>query len=116
MPPFDLWLLAFVGTVVLEAPIVVLATRRRLGAARSAVVAFALQALTHPALWYALPRFEPYALWLVWAEGCVTLVEGLALAVVLHSWGEPRRRALARGLSISLVANAFSTLIGLWVF
>ena len=128
------WLRAFVWTCALELPVYVLFLRTRFAAWWAPVVlALALQAATHPALWYAMPRFAPYEAWLVVAESLVTLTEAALVWIVLTVRAARGPRAviapspfrLARlplgardarasiALASSLTANAFSTLAGL---
>lgn len=112
MPPVELWAWAFAETVVLEVPLVVAACWSVLGW-RGVPVALGLQVATHPALWYLFPRFEPYAAWLVVAEGSVTTVEAALLAAALRGVGEPWRAAVGRAVVVAVVANTVSTLVGL---
>lgn len=110
LPAFSLWLRAFAVTCAVEIPLVVWALGR-LGTAsraRRLAVAFLAQALTHPVLWYVVPPPPPepeaYAVWLILCESGVTLVEGLLFACFV---------GLVRGLGLSIVANAVTTLLGL---
>ncbi len=112
MPPVELWAYAFAWTLILEVPIVLLGTWRALGVPKSLATAVGLQVLTHPALWYVVPRFEPYLLWWACVEAGVTVVEGTVLSLVLVRAGQPRRAALARGFAVALAANLFSALAG----
>ena len=114
-PPLSLWAVAFAATVAIEAPLVAVATRRQLGPGRGLVVGIGLQGLTHPALWYAMPRFGPYEAWLVIAEGLVVTMEALALAVALVAAGQPRRAAALRGAAVAGCTNLVSTAVG-WIW
>jgi hypothetical protein len=91
--------------------------------------------VTHPALWYLFPYWEPdskwlepllpasqleyshYFAWLVIAETCVFLVEGHIVAVALSLWGREKYRrtefALGWGILVAFIANVPSTLWGL---
>jgi hypothetical protein len=113
LPPFELWAWAFVGTILLEVPLVAALTWPVWGP-RGVLVGLGLQVLTHPALWYLCPRFTPYWLWLVLAESLVTAAEAGALAGALAYAGQPWPAALRRALAVAVVANVWSTLIGLW--
>jgi hypothetical protein len=115
VPPVELWAYAFAWTIAIEVPIVAALCWRPLGLPRAIAVGLGLQALTHPALWYVAPRFEPYDLWLVVMETTVTLVEAGALAAALRIAGQPLRAALLRGLLTSVAANATSTVAGLFL-
>lgn len=123
MPPVELWAWAFGWTVAIEAPIVVgalrLATSWRQPWGRAIALAISLQLLTHPALWYLAPRFDPYLLWLILMEAGVALAEMAALTLALSSLpseAEPRptfRATLIFAGSLSLIANLTSATIGL---
>ena len=108
----ETWLGAFIATIALELPIVVAGTFPRLGWG-SIALGLLLQGATHPALWFVLPQFEPYAAWLVFAEGLVVAVEAALIAGALWTKGAAPRQALLRGLVVSLLANSFSTGVGL---
>ncbi len=108
-PPLSLWAVAFVVTCALEIPIVVWATRHSLGL-RAVGVAFLLQVCTHPALWYVVPQFEPYLMWVAVAELGVTAVEALMLGGVLVAVGKPD---WPRAVGAVVVANTVSTTAGL---
>jgi hypothetical protein len=113
VPPVELWAWAFAWTIALEVPIVAAFTHGRLGGlARAVAVGIGLQILTHPALWYVAPRFEPYALWLVVMESIVTAVEAATLAGALRLAGRPWREAALVGTGAAFVANLTSTLAG----
>jgi len=111
----QLWLRAFALTVVIEAPIYTLMLRRGMRTLLATILlAIGLQVVTHPALWFVAPRFEPYWAWVTVMELLVWLVEGLiAGAVITHPKG--RRHALLWGLFASLCANGVSTAIGLLI-
>lgn len=122
-----MWLRAFAVTIAIEAPIYVALFRRRappglpLPWGPALALAVALQAVTHPALWFVAARwlyFEPYWAWVLVMEVGVVLVEGglVAAAVAAHGGRPTWRRALAFGLVAALIANAVSTLIGLVLF
>lgn len=112
MPPVELWAAAFAGTLAVEVPIVVLGTHRKLGFVGSVAAGVGLQVLTHPALWFLLPTFEPYALWLVAAESLVTGVEAAALALGVRARGGSPAGAVA----VAVCANVASTVVGLVLF
>jgi hypothetical protein len=106
------WLVAFVWTLALELPIYTAWLR---GAIRSGWalcgLVLAINAVTHPLLWFVMPRLSPYALYLAVGESGVVIVEALLIAVALRG----RPRALPIALAASLTANAFSTAVGLVV-
>ena len=112
-PPFSDWLVAFFWTCILEAPVYYLVLRRHFKSIpRLLALTLLLNCATHPALWYAYPRFAPYWLWLIIAELSVATVEGLLIAIALRFRPSPPR-ALQIGLTASAAANLFSTVIGL---
>lgn len=118
------WLAAFFFTQAVEVPIYVVALRRDAVApdarpearseadARSLlalyVIGFGASALTHPIVWFVIPRlpFGSYVAMVACAEAFAVIVEGVylrALGVV----------SLRRGLLLSLLANAASASLGL---
>lgn len=109
----ELWLLAFLATVVIETPVVVWLTRDLLERRSALGLALGLQCLTHPALWFGVPRFQPHWLWVACAELGVVLVEAIALGLFLRRAGAAREVAIRRGAAVSLFANSVSALIGL---
>jgi len=113
-PPLHEWAIAFALTCLLELPVYAVCLRNALRPWwRLLGVAFALSLTTHPALWYAVPRFAPFWLWLLVAESGVVACEGLLLTAVLIRLGQPRGHAFVVGLGSSLLANGFSAAIGL---
>ena len=113
-PPPLLWLVAFIWTVALELPIYVLFLRRRFKAWWApCLLTLAVDVVTHPALWYVVPRFEPHEAWLALAEGGVVFVEGVLVALALSR--RPSASDVWDAMSSSLAANAFSTEAGLYM-
>ncbi len=108
-----MWLRAFALTVLIEVPLWVLVLRSRFERLREAIfLAFALQVITHRALWFLAPRFEPYWAWVTVMELCVLSIEAGVAAWVMGrgpGWGATIRLALFA----SLLANAVSTAVGL---
>ena len=105
------WSEAFALTLALELPVVLWALRSSLGLGRALLVGLGAQALTHPALWFLLPRFEPWLLWVLCAEALVCAAEAGWYAAWLRHAGaaDPRRAGL-----LALGANVLSTLPALW--
>ena len=103
----EAWSRAFLLTLLIEGPIVVygfksVSMRRRL-------LGFLLaNCLTHPALWFIFPRFDPYAVWLVAAESLVILIEWRVYAKLFRNICSQRHALL-----VSVVANVTSTVLGL---
>ena len=113
MPTPHAWLMAFLATVAVEAPIVVALTRGHPTPAwRRALIAVFAQLVTHPLVWFVFPRLvgltgrSSLALSELWAW----LAEAAFYAVVLPGLSS------ARALGVSAVANAASILVGLAVF
>jgi hypothetical protein len=114
-PPASLWLGAFAITLTLEVPIFTVFLFRRLGVVRAFMLGVGVNTITHPFLWYVMPRFEPYATWLVASEVLVFAAETFIVAWVLHS----RLRdpdAIGLAALTSLTANAASTVAGILIF
>ncbi len=112
------WLLAFAFTQAVEVPIYMRALRGR------PAVAFGASAITHPVVWFVIPRVwvrlylamiavrsdliirsptARYVCMVLLAETFAVLVE----AIYLRAWG------LRRALAWSLAANAASLTLGL---
>jgi hypothetical protein len=101
-----LWFAAFAWTIALEQPIYTLALRRHVRRWWTpCAIALAVNAITHPLLWFAFPRFAPYWQYVVAGELCVIAVEAVIVALVI------RRGAPA--IAASVAANTVSTLVGL---
>jgi hypothetical protein len=104
-----LWAAAFVWTCAFEFPVyfgILRHSRPERGVLRLVVAALTAQWATHPALWYRVPRFEPYWAWVSVAEVGVTVVEILVVKRIARvTWS---RAAVA-----SVAANTLSTLAGL---
>lgn len=109
-PPLGLWLQAYGLTLVVETAVARAWIRE---ASSGWVLGWSVLAttLTHPALWYLAPRFEPYWLWVGVMEVLVTAVEAGVWAVALGRAGEdlPGRR----GMALAVVCNGASLAVGL---
>ncbi|MBT9559234.1 MAG: hypothetical protein IV100_24585 [Myxococcales bacterium] len=108
-PPLMLWAAAFVWTCAFEFPVyfaVLSRSRPERSVLRIVVAALTAQWATHPALWYKVPRFDPYWAWVSVAEVGVTLVEILVVKRIAGvTW--------LQATLASVAANTFSTLAGL---
>ena len=104
------WLEAFIWTHALELPIYVALLRRHLQP-WWAPVALALLAssVTHPTLWLIFPHVTSiaYVPRVVIAEAMVVVVEAGLIRAALGPGG------WRRAVSVSLLANAFSTVVGM---
>jgi hypothetical protein len=98
------WLAVFALTQLVEVPVVVaLARRAEPRRARLVVVALLATALTHPVVWFVLPRLGLTYVAYVWlAELFAWLTEAALYARALPALGAPR------AILISLAANAAS--------
>lgn len=112
LPALLAWLSAFLFTEAVEVPIYTAALRRD-GDERAAgapllvgaAIGFGASALTHPIVWFVIPRLMPDSYW-----SMVVVAEAFAVsaeAVYLHLFG------LRRALLWSLFANATSAGLGL---
>lgn len=102
------WLVAFAWTLALELPVYTLLLERHVSGWRTlCALVVAVNAITHPLLWFVFPRLSPYAWYLLAGEACVTVAEAALVLAVMR----PRRPG--RALAASLAANAVSTVLGL---
>ncbi|MBW1880402.1 MAG: hypothetical protein JRI25_15790 [Deltaproteobacteria bacterium] len=104
------WLPAFLLTQVIEAPVVVAATRRHdpaVDVGRALVASFVATGLSHPLLWFGWTRVvSDYGAFVFSGELLVVGLEAVVIALVAH----PMR--LGRALLVSLAANATSLVVG----
>lgn len=108
------WIWAFSLTVVVELLVIMpWSSSRGLPRTGTLTAVATAQLLTHPALWFLFPRFEPYWLWLTLAETLVCLVEAVVYGIWLRKEGWTYPDAFGAGLGVSLIANLVSTAIGL---
>jgi hypothetical protein len=114
--PLSEWVPAFVLTLVVEAPIVLLVLRRlEPDVARLAVLFFFVNLATHLAVWYVLTQLFDISSWvyLLVAEAWAVGAEALFYVAAV------RGLAAGPGLALALVANIASfvagrTLVALW--
>jgi hypothetical protein len=109
------WLVAFAFTQAFEIPIYSWVMRRQdveLSGLGRLLVAFGASALTHPVVWFVLPRLQPslgYWGYVAVAETFAVTVEAMYVA----------RFGVQRALLWALAANVFSASLGLtsrWLF
>ena len=109
MPSPGAWFLAFLVTVAVEAPVVLVLTRgSQAGPARRfALVVFA-QLVTHPLVWFVFPRLVGLTGYgaTTLAELWAWLAEAAFYALVLPGV------SMTRALAISALANGASVLAG----
>ena len=111
--PISRWFVAFVVTLVVEAPVVVALVRRtepdllRLGI----VVVFA-NLVTHLAVWYVITQLLLVGTWqyLLVAETWAVLAETIIY------WAAVGGLALSRALAVAVVANVASFTVGRVLF
>jgi hypothetical protein len=106
------WASSFLWTLGLEIPLYVLLLRGPLGLWRAALLALGVNLLTHPALWFLMPQFHPWWLWLLVGELGVFAVEALLLAWALRLRGDAQR-AVFLPIVASACANSVSAVMGL---
>jgi hypothetical protein len=112
--PISAWFLAFVVTLLVEAPIVV-ALLRRVDLVRLGIVVTFANLATHLALWYVFTQLLPVGTWQYLLVGEATAVLGEAVVY----WAAVRALALRRALAVAVVANVASfaagrLLVALW--
>lgn len=112
--PVELWAKAFGWTLAIEVPLYLMMLVRPLGPWRAFAAALLVNVLTHPALWYLFPYFEPYETYVVVAELCVWTVETVVLWPILSRWS-PLGRPLLYALIAAFIANLVSTVAGLFI-
>jgi hypothetical protein len=110
-PPLEEWARAYLATLAIEVPIVAGWLRDRAPPVEVAAVALLASTLTHPALWYAWPRFEPGWAWLGGGEALVWTAEALVYWIWLRRAGVPG--AGRRALAVACLANGSSMAAGL---
>jgi hypothetical protein len=122
-PAIEAWLSAFAFTQIVEVPIYVAAIRRALrgddlprlrGVPAQLAVAFGASLVTHPIVWFLIPRLRYDAYWVMVAraETFAVVVEGFYF-YALYVFD------LRRAMLWSLAANATSASLGLlsrWLF
>lgn len=108
MPPVELWARAMLATCIWEGLVHQDMAVPPLVRAEALLMTLLVNTLTHPALWYVAPRFEPWWLWLIVMESAVVAVEAVLIGVWLRERGGGQS-----GLRISLIANTLSTVVGL---
>jgi hypothetical protein len=112
----QLWLLAFVWTNALELPIYTLVLQRRFRRWWSVVaLTLALNAVTHPALWFVAPQFQPFWLYALVAEAAVITVEAAMVAAVLAAVDRRagvRRPVIGIAAGAAAAANIVSAVVG----
>ena len=107
----EAWLAAFILTCLIEAPIYGLLLYKKIGFYRSILLAFILNALSHPILWFVLPKFEPYYLWLAFGESTVVIIEMLCLMIGCRACGY--KISFLTSLAMAVGLNLLSALSSL---
>ena len=111
-----LWLEAFIWTLAIELPIMVLTMRRWVSRWWVPVLlALVVNTVTHPILWFVFPRFGDYATWVVAAEAFVWFTEAVMLTFMVAP-DVGLKRAVIIGPAAAVLANAASTAAGLLFF
>lgn len=107
--PVEGWFVAFLITLAVEVPVVVvLARRAEPSLARLALLALFANLATHPIVWYVISQ-----LWLVGTVPYVLVAEGWAVAAEALFYAVTIRALTAqRAVVIAVVANGASFLAG----
>jgi hypothetical protein len=101
-----LWFAAFVWTLAIELPVYTIVLHRHARSwQRLCGLVLAVNAISHPVLWFAFPKLSPYWLYVLAGEACVIVIEALILASMI--------RNVRVALVASVLANLVSTVIGL---
>ena len=126
MKPYDqAWLNAFVYTQLIEislglilvAVLVHLSHQAtKIHWLKAGFIIFTASALTHPPLWYILPKLcrkwgYNYHEYLIIGETLVTLAEGLCYGLTLS----PIRKQFIKAMLFSVILNTTSALIGMYI-
>lgn len=97
------WPLAFLLTLILEIPVVLLLLAR--GWRKDLPLALLANSITHPVLWFVLPPlFSDYLTFLIVGELAVFTSEALLYAAAVRCW---------RGAAAGVAANSLSMAVGL---
>lgn len=112
MGDYDLqWARAFAVTLGVEVPLYFwLLCKAGFRAHLALGAALAANAISHPLLWFALPRFEPYWAFAVAGEAMVLIVE----SVVIMAWSAVFRPRLRwrNVIGVVVFVNAVSMVVG----
>lgn len=126
MKPYDqAWLNAFIHTQLIEISLglILVAMLFRFSRQKvkvhwlkTALIIFTASALTHPPLWYILPKLcrqwgYSYREYLTIGEGLVTLTEGIWYSLTLPQL----RWRWFKAILFSIILNATSALIGIYL-
>lgn len=111
--PAEQWVEAFAITLWIEVPVYLIVLRRtELSFPIAFSMAMGVNIFTHPALWYLFPKwyefpepFHTFYPWLLIAESCVSLTEGLLLGLAT--------KRMRWSILVAFGVNALSTLTGL---
>ena len=115
---FSLWIPAFLLTILVETPVVVLLTRRRIGWGAALALGVALQAVTHPLFWLTWERwqrffFSHYLASTAVFEAVIFLAEAALIAWVVPRRERSSRRHAVWAVGVSTLANSASLLLGI---
>lgn len=107
-----LWGKAFAMTITLETPLYILGLRQVIGVLRTLVASLLVNLVTHPLVWFVLPRLFPeqvhYALA---SEALAITVEALMLAGACRLLRAPPR-SWVWFFGLSFLVNAASAILG----
>jgi len=109
--PIGLWARAFLATNLWEGAVHQLLLGGAVPRPRLFAWTLLLNTVTHPALWYVVPRFEPFWAWTLIAEIGVAATESVLLGLLLARDGHDR--PWRTGAVVAVLANVLSTIVGL---
>jgi hypothetical protein len=107
-PLFDRWIVAFVITMALEVPIIMVLLRGS-PPGRRLLAALVANGISHPTLWFLLTTLpiQTYGLWLATSEAIVWGMECALYIVLLSRWVSMKRVAIS-----TTIANVASCAAG----
>ncbi len=101
-----LWLAAFAWTIAIELPVYTMTLHRHARSwQRLCGLVLAVNAVSHPVLWFVFPKLSPYWVYVLAGEACVIAIEAAILFVAI--------RNLRVAIVASVAANVVSTIVGL---
>ena len=109
------WFNAFLTTLILELPVYLWCLRKSsLRGWPSFVVFLGANAITHPTLWFVVPYFSPYWMWLLVCEVGVCAAETFLIAAAFRFRSAPQIDFRVAAFT-SVCANSLSAIVGLFL-
>jgi hypothetical protein len=107
------WAPDFVGTLVVETPVYLLALRSAFGTRGALLASLALNLATQPLAWSAILRSHGSVRVFIVVELTVAIVEALLVLAAARAGLARRPLRIVEALAASLAANGFSAALGL---